>query len=348
MTKPAPFSVPCYDIVLVTKAVVFVLALLFISACTRNPFGAYSPTVTRASSVVDLSTDLDKSTFFSFFVADRFHLIAVVAKARESARIISYDTSGRQIGEFPVPDFADSPLVRDIVVDGDGNVGLLKAGKKGTRVEVLDRSGHVVHEYPLNQDAQRIVFTLRQIFALTNTSIIRVDDGSVFTRVPKDNYHLFATSSAKLAVISQTLPLMYTFDLATSAQRTYVLKTPEITSAINWSNSKKRDGPYLLIFSAAVDSRGTFYGAISPYSADLRLKRSREVTRVCSARVTQQSQTILRGKTTNNSQAQKRSSGVSHSAHYALRASNSRNLRRAKQRPAVRRHLHRLDQGGTT
>ncbi len=226
--------------------------------------------ITAASSVVDLSEPLGKATFV-YFVPNRSNVMAVALQGRESAKIITYDVSGAQNGQFAVPDFADSPIIRDVVSDSEGNVGLLKIGRKGIRVEVLDQSGRVLHEYPLKQEVQKILLTLRQVFALTDAGIIRVDDGAVFRALPKDKYDLLSTNSAKLVAISETLPLMYTFDLATNAQNTYVLKAPEIDQSIEWSKEKAPNGPRFIVFSAARDANGTFYGAISPYTANLRI-----------------------------------------------------------------------------
>jgi hypothetical protein len=263
-----------------TKLAAYAVVVVLLSSCSKGPGGIEARLSIAASSVVDLSSDLPKDSKVLHLVMSSAHLIAVTQKDKQ-LWLIRYSPSGTKQAEFLVPSPSESFVVRDVAADDLGNIALLSHSANETTIEILDQSGDVRRKLSLKRDAQKVALTLRRVFAISDTEIIRADDGSVVTVLPqKDSYQFFATPNAKLVAISETFPFMYTYDLATSAQKLYNLDAPEIMAAFGKSMQSKVLNTRPVIAGAAVDADGTIYLAISPNNFDLSILKLDELSHV--------------------------------------------------------------------
>lgn len=188
-----------------------------------------------------------------------------VAETGRSSELIRYDATGREKDRFPVSNVS-AGLVRGVAQDQSGNVALLLRDRNGRSIVRLDSSRNVTGVLPISRTVQSIVLAGGQIYALSDTFIIRVSDDTVVGQLPQGvRFELVAVRDEKIVAVDTFSPKIYTVNPANSSvEDTYVLHAPELTTAMQ-SSVRTASATSMLIYAVAVDARGTIYGTISAY-----------------------------------------------------------------------------------
>ena len=194
--------------------------------------------------------------------------LLAVAETGRSAELIRYDGKGKEQGRLPVSSL-DAGLLRGVAQDQLGNVALLFRDRNGRTAVSLDSTNNITGIFPINRAMQGIVLVGQQLYVLSDTFIIRVSDDAVVGQLPQGvRFELVSVRDEKIVAIDTFSPKIYTVDPRNrNVEDTYVLHAPELTTAMQ-SSVRTDSVTSMLIFTAAVDARGTIYGAISPYPND--------------------------------------------------------------------------------
>lgn len=194
--------------------------------------------------------------------------LLAVAETGRSAELIRYDGNGNEQGRLPVSSIY-AGLLRGVTQDQLGNVALLFRDRNARTAVSLDSSSNVTGIVPINHAIQSIVLVGQQLYALSDTFIIRVSDGAVMGQLPQGvRFELVSVRDEKIVAIDTFSPQIYTIDPRNrNVEDTYVLHAPELTTAMQ-SSVRTASATSMLIYTAAVDARGMIYGAISPYPSD--------------------------------------------------------------------------------
>lgn len=191
-------------------------------------------------------------------------------------RLASYDLNGTMQSTSSI-ELDSKAFVRDISVDAASNMAVLtRSTDTGETVLLKNFSDPQTETIPVQRRLENIVLLNGEVFALSGNDIVRVADNAVIGTLPANASRPFTTlplRNQKILFVSQTAPELYTVDPTIGVVNRYLIDSPEIKAATEVSGHIPITSPpgrvvRDLIFTAAVDSSGSIYGLLSPFSQD--------------------------------------------------------------------------------
>ena len=233
--------------------------------------GAPGATVGAAGSVSIPHPDTDVDFRLRSVASTATGLVAA-EQGQGFVRVASYDLKGAAQDTSAV-DLDPQAKVRDVAVDGAGDVAVLTRGSDGESVTLASPSSRSTQVLAVSRKLESIALLKGQVFARSGSDLIRIADNAVVATLPTDAprpFTMLTENEERILFLSKIAPKLYSVVPESGTVNEYSLDSPEIRAAINASAADPPITPQGrvlrdLIFAAAVGTDGYIYGLISPF-----------------------------------------------------------------------------------